>query len=363
MPPVPAAAAEPRRPGIHKSLLAAGAAAAVLALLAGLWWALQPALRIESVRSAQLVLVGDGRPQPVVLSYDSRNTRPKRIEVRWVEGSARWPVASWQVPVNPDARAAGEVSAGPLSYRTAAPAQATFEYTLLDQEGRRSPPVQKRFEFLPPVTITGVRFAAPPRAGLSTSALVSYTRGAGDIVSVQHKVIDSTTPWPVAEQSAALAANATPGRVELQLNPPAQAARSTLEVVLVDSLGVKSEPFVFSVNTGLQPMVSGPALVVSVVQTQAGGTSGVGAVAGGVVGGAAGNQLGKGSARTVTTLLGAVGGAFAGNAIESQIRGPAAWATTVRFDDGNTRRLVHSTAPHWRTGERVNVSAGGQVSR
>jgi outer membrane lipoprotein SlyB len=55
--------------------------------------------------------------------------------------------------------------------------------------------------------------------------------------------------------------------------------------------------------------------------------------------------------------------AAAGNAIESHIRGPALWATTVRFDDGNTRHLQHSAAPHWRTGERVNVSASGQVSR
>jgi outer membrane lipoprotein SlyB len=362
MPPVPAAVAEPRRTARHQPWLAAGAAA-VLALLAGLWWALQPALRIDDVRSAQPVMVGDGRPQPVVLSYDSRNTRPKHIEVRWVEGSARWPAASWQVPVNPDARAAGEISAGPLSYRTAAPSNATFEYTLLDAEGRRSAPVQKRFEFLPPVTVTGVRFPAPPKAGHSTSALVAYTRGAGDIVSVQHRVIDSTTPWVVAEQTTALAPTLPQGRVDLPLTPPALAARSTLEVVLVDSLGVKSEPFVFNLNTGLQPMVSGPALVVSVVQTQAGGTTGVGAVAGGVVGGTAGNQLVKGSGRAVATLLGAVGGAAAGNAIESHIRGPALWATTVRFDDGNTRHLQHSAAPHWRTGERVNVSASGQVSR
>lgn len=352
-------------PGLDKRWLAAGAAAAV-ALAGGIWWSLQPSLQIESVRSANPVLVGDGRPQPVVLNYNSRSTRPKTIEVRWVEGTARWPVTSWQVPVENATQPSGDISAGTLSYRTtspAGPAKGTFEYTLVDRDGKRSASVQKTFEFLPPINVKGVRFASQPRPGQSALALVSYGRGAGDIVSAQTKVIESTSPWPTPEQTITLAPGAAPGSAELPFMPPAQAARSTLEVVLIDSLGVKSEPFVFNVNTGLQPTTSGPAVVVSVVQTASGETSGVGGVVGGVVGGAAGNQVGKGSGKTVATLLGAVGGAFVGNTIEGRIRGPAQWTTTVRFEDGNTRRLQTGFAPGWRAGERVNVTAGGQVSR
>lgn len=357
------AAAANARPGLDKRWLAAGGAAAV-ALAGGIWWSLQPSLQIESVRSANPVLVGDGRPQPVVLNYNSRNTRPKTIEVRWVEGTARWPVTSWQVPVENATQTSGDISAGALNYRTATPAKGTFEYTLVDRDGKRSASVQKTFEFLPPISVKGVRFASQPKPGQSALALVSYARGAGDIVSAQTKVIESTTPWPTPEQTVTLAPGAAPGsNAELPLMPPAQAARSTLEVVLVDSLGVKSEPFVFNVNTGLQPTTSGPAVVVSVVQTASGETSGVGGVVGGVVGGAAGNQIGKGSGKTVATVLGAVGGAYVGNRIESNIRGPAQWTTTVRFEDGNTRRLQTGFAPGWRAGERVNVTAGGQVSR
>lgn len=355
--PVPPAAR-----GLDKRWLGAGAAAA-LALAGALWWALQPSLVIESVHSADAVVVGDGRPQAVLLNYSSRNTRPRRVEVRWVEGTARWPVTTWQVSADNANQASGALAVGPLSYRTTTPAQATFEYTLVDRDGRRSPAVRKTFEFLPPIGVKGVRFASAPRPGQEALAQVSYTRGAGDIVSAQTRVVESTSPWPTPEQTTTLAPGAARSSVELPLMPPAQPARSTLEVVLVDSLGVKSEPFVFNVNTGLQPTLSGPAVVLSVVQTATGQTTGVGGVVGGVVGAAAGNQIGQGSGRTVTTVLGAVGGAVVGNHIEGRIRGPARWTTTVRFDDGDTRRLETGSAPSWRAGDRVQVTANGQILR
>ena len=47
--------------------------------------------------------------------------------------------------------------------------------------------------------------------------------------------------------------------------------------------------------------------------------SGVGAVAGGVVGAVLGNQVGGGSGKTAATILGAVGGGWAGNEIEKRV--------------------------------------------
>lgn len=52
-----------------------------------------------------------------------------------------------------------------------------------------------------------------------------------------------------------------------------------------------------------------------VVQQQP-GTSGGGAVIGGIVGGLAGNQIGGGSGRAAATALGVIGGALLGNSIE-----------------------------------------------
>lgn len=66
-------------------------------------------------------------------------------------------------------------------------------------------------------------------------------------------------------------------------------------------------------------------------------TSGLGAVAGGVVGGLLGNQVGGGSGRTAATVLGAVGGGYAGNAIEKKTRTVTAYQVRVRMQDGSVR--------------------------
>src|SRR4030095_9805190 len=52
------------------------------------------------------------------------------------------------------------------------------------------------------------------------------------------------------------------------------------------------------------------------VEVRKGESSGVGTVGGAVAGGVLGHQIGHGSGRTAMSILGAVGGGFAGNAIE-----------------------------------------------
>jgi outer membrane lipoprotein SlyB len=74
-------------------------------------------------------------------------------------------------------------------------------------------------------------------------------------------------------------------------------------------------------------------------------TTGVGAVAGGVVGGVVGNQIGHGNGRTAATLLGAVGGGFAGNEIEKRTHTVTAYEVSVRMQDGSLRTVETSTAP------------------
>lgn len=74
-------------------------------------------------------------------------------------------------------------------------------------------------------------------------------------------------------------------------------------------------------------------------------TSGVGAVAGGVVGGLVGNQIGSGNGRTAATVLGAVGGGFAGNSIEKHTHTKTVYDVSVRMQDGSVRRVETSTAP------------------
>jgi outer membrane lipoprotein SlyB len=74
-----------------------------------------------------------------------------------------------------------------------------------------------------------------------------------------------------------------------------------------------------------------------------GSGSGVGAVAGGVLGAVVGNQVGGGDGKTLATILGAVGGGMAGNAVERKMNKVTQYDVTVRMDDGSYRTLRQST--------------------
>ena len=81
---------------------------------------------------------------------------------------------------------------------------------------------------------------------------------------------------------------------------------------------------------------------------------GVGAVAGGVLGAVLGNQVGHGNGRTAATVLGAVGGGFAGNAIEGKIRKETVYQVSVRMEDGSRRNVELARAPP--VGSQVTVA-------
>ena len=94
-----------------------------------------------------------------------------------------------------------------------------------------------------------------------------------------------------------------------------------------------------------------------------GESSGVGAVAGAVTGGLLGNQVGSGSTRTVLTVGGAAGGAFAGDAVEKHLKKHTVWRTTVRLDDGTRRTLSQKAQPPFAVGDRVRVTEGSGLER
>ena len=66
-------------------------------------------------------------------------------------------------------------------------------------------------------------------------------------------------------------------------------------------------------------------------------SSGVGVVAGGVLGAVLGNQVGGGSGKTAATILGAVGGGWAGNEIEKRVKKETVYEVKVRMDNDSTR--------------------------
>jgi outer membrane lipoprotein SlyB len=80
-------------------------------------------------------------------------------------------------------------------------------------------------------------------------------------------------------------------------------------------------------------------------------TIGLGTVAGGVLGGVLGNQVGGGNGRTAMTVIGAAGGAYAGNKVEQNMKKITLYQMRVRMNDGSVRTIEQSSA----------VAAGSRV--
>ena len=94
-----------------------------------------------------------------------------------------------------------------------------------------------------------------------------------------------------------------------------------------------------------------------------GAGTGLGAVAGGVTGAVVGNQICRGNGNTAMTILGAAGGAFAGNDIEKNVKKRYSYRITVRMEDGSYRTVSQSVAPAVAVGERVRIVDGAVVGR
>lgn len=89
--------------------------------------------------------------------------------------------------------------------------------------------------------------------------------------------------------------------------------------------------------------------------TEKGKGSGLGLVAGGVVGGVLGNQVGGGSGKTLATVAGAAGGAYAGHEIEKSAREDKVWKVQVNMDQGKSRSFKFKDKPDLATGDRVSI--------
>jgi outer membrane lipoprotein SlyB len=89
-----------------------------------------------------------------------------------------------------------------------------------------------------------------------------------------------------------------------------------------------------------------------------GEASGVGMIAGGVLGGLVGHQVGQGRGNTAATIVGAAGGAYAGNQVEKNVKKVAHYDISVRMDDGTLRTVGYDVEPGFRTGDKVRFVDG-----
>jgi len=82
----------------------------------------------------------------------------------------------------------------------------------------------------------------------------------------------------------------------------------------------------------------------------------VGGGLGSLIGGGLGSLIGGGTGQTVATVVGAIGGAYAGNQMAQRSQ-TIVWRITVRYDDGSLATIQQTTAPGLRPGDRVRVTS------
>lgn len=89
-----------------------------------------------------------------------------------------------------------------------------------------------------------------------------------------------------------------------------------------------------------------------------------GALLGGVAGGVAGNMIGKGKGRTAMTALGALAGAVGGAYAEDALTKQTAMRYTVKLEDGRMFSVVQGKDIIYQRGQKVRLAiSGGGRSR
>jgi outer membrane lipoprotein SlyB len=102
----------------------------------------------------------------------------------------------------------------------------------------------------------------------------------------------------------------------------------------------------------------GGVVSVTQVEVQDDSPNVIGTIAGGLLGGVLGHQVGGGRGRDLATVIGAVGGAYAGNRVENNIGQRKVFRVAVRLDGGTTQSFDYADDPAVTVGTRVKVENG-----
>lgn len=87
----------------------------------------------------------------------------------------------------------------------------------------------------------------------------------------------------------------------------------------------------------------------------------LGMIAGGLAGALLGHQVGGGTGKTVATVAGAAGGAYAGKEIENRMKTTKHYEVIARLENGGTQAIPYETDPGYKVGDRVRVEGGTLV--
>lgn len=186
--------------------------------------------------------------------------------------------------------------------------------------------------------------------GKSNAMITEMADDKADAATVLSASKANTAPAKTAAKPAAPTKLAA-----LQKPAPSAASRTANSAPQSEQVAAVAQPVAQA-----KPVCANCGTVESVnAVTREGQGSGVGVVAGGVVGAVLGNQVGGGSGRTAATVLGAVGGGWAGNKIEKNMKKDTVYNVRVRMEDGSSRTLQQASAP----GVGTKVTVDGSTLR
>ncbi|MDF1484384.1 glycine zipper 2TM domain-containing protein [Ramlibacter sp. H39-3-26] len=192
---------------------------------------------------------------------------------------------------------------------------------------------------IPLLGILGIAVVA-----LAAALVLSHVRPAGEAAAMAQAAVEPEAVLDVPDGAAVVTAPPGVGatRPAVRTSPPAQVGTAAAARAAAPPAATVAAA---APMPAAAPLCSICGTVESVTPEQrAVPTSGVGAVAGGVAGGLLGNQFGGGGGRTAMTVLGAVGGGFAGNAVERNIKRQTVYVTRVRMQDGTLRTFERAGA-------------------
>lgn len=144
--------------------------------------------------------VGNGRPEATQLRYTVRGTEIRSVDVRLVRGDGVRTPACWSVAAQCHTREIGNLDAGSLGPVATSPQRPTFGHTLAARVGRRSAPLEKSFDVVPPPRLAQMHAPQPVRPGQSLEVTLDQPRSTSDVVSLQPRVVEADVPWSAAKR-------------------------------------------------------------------------------------------------------------------------------------------------------------------
>ena len=227
-------------------------------------------------------------------------------------------------------------------------------------------PSESRITPMPAITSMQAQ-AAPAVAPAST---IASTMAPSTAPQVSMKQDEAEKPVAAPVKKTHVAAKSTASRNDrATASPPAAhpsshgagsnspAVSSGSAAVVMDSPVVVAQSAPQVAPQAVRPVCGNCGTVESAtpIQREGAGT-GLGAVAGGVLGAVVGNQVGGGNGRTVATVLGALGGGWAGNTVEKKMKKETLYQVRVRMEDGGSRTFEVATPVN--AGSHVTVEGG-----